>query len=100
MVSDVKRNFYDILSSLLYAVILTDSDFADDLALISESIEQAQLFLLRVEHAAAQIGLHTNETKTKYMSRNQTESFLVTLNGTTLEEVDDFLYLGSWINTS
>ena len=79
------------------AVVLTN---ADDLALISESIEQAQLFLLRVEHAAAQIDLHTNKTKTKYMSRNQSESFLVTLNGNTLEEVDDFLYLGSWINTS
>ena len=53
------------------AVILNDADFADDLALISESIEQAQLFLLRVEHAAGRIGLYTNETKTKYMPRKK-----------------------------
>ena len=31
-----------------HAVVLTDMVFADDLAMISETIEQAQLFLLRV----------------------------------------------------
>ena len=40
------------------------TDFADDLALISETIEQAQLFLLRVECNAAQVGLYVNEDKT------------------------------------
>ena len=47
-------------------VVLTNMDFADDLALISETIEQAQLFLLRVECNAARVG-HINDDKTKYM---------------------------------
>ena len=81
------------------ATVICDTDFADDLALTSNTLEQAQLFLLRLEVAAAQIGLHINESKTKFMSYNQPESELIALNGSKLEQVDDFLYLGSWINS-
>ena len=34
------------------------SDFGDELALISQTFEQAQLFLLRVESAAEQLGFY------------------------------------------
>ena len=81
-------------------VIITDTDFADDLALISNSLEQAQLLLLRLESAAQQIGLHTNVTKTEYMSYNQPDGHLITLNGSKLKQVDDFLYLGSWVGST
>ena len=47
--------------------IITDVDFADDIALISEDIDMANEFLLRVESAAASVGLHINEGKTKVM---------------------------------
>ena len=49
------------------AVTITETDFADDLALISNTLEQAQLFLLRLESAAAQVGLHINEIKTVFL---------------------------------
>ena len=39
------------------AVTISDTDFADDIALISNTLEQAQLF----ETAAEQIDLHINE---------------------------------------
>ena len=81
------------------AITICDTDFADDLALTSNTLEQSQLFLLRLEVAAEQIGLHTNETKTEFMSYNQPEGDLITFNGTKLKQVDDFLYLGSWINS-
>ena len=82
------------------AILVTDADYADDLALISETIEQSQLFLLRVEAAAAQLGLYANEVKTEYMSFNQPDGYLITLYGKELKRVKDFLYLGSWVETS
>ena len=50
--------------------------------------------------AVAQVGLHINETKTKYMIFNQPEGQLVTLQGHELDKVDDFTYLGSRIASS
>ena len=48
--------------------IITDVDFADDVALISEDMDKANEFLLRVESAAASVGLHIKEGKTKVMT--------------------------------
>ena len=81
-------------------VTITDTDFVDDLALISNTLEQVQLFLLRLESAAAQVGLHINEIKTVFVSYNQPEGDLVTLKGNKLKQVEDFVYLGSWVNSS
>ena len=50
--------------------IITDVDFTDDIALISEDMDKANEFLLRVESAAASVGLHINEGKTKVMTLN------------------------------
>ena len=43
------------------AVKVTDADFADDLALITDSVAEAQDFLRRLELAANSVGLHLNE---------------------------------------
>ena len=45
--------------------IVTDLDFADDIALLSEEICQAQTFLSRVESSAGKIGLNMNASKNK-----------------------------------
>ena len=82
------------------AKTLCDTDYADDLALLSNTLEEAQLFLIRLEVAVAQIGLHVNEDKTKYMTFNHHDGFLITLAGNDLDKVDDFKYLGSWIASS
>ena len=82
------------------AIIITDTDFADDIALISDNLEKAQLLLLRVEIAADIIGLHVNEKKTEFMIINDVEGDLLTLQGNAFERVDDFEYLGSWINNT
>ena len=60
-------------SSLKYwpAVKVTDPDFADDLALITDSVAEAQDFLRSLELAANSVGLHLNEGKTKYMGINK-----------------------------
>ena len=79
---------------------ITDVDFADDLALMSNTLEQAQLLLLRLEIAAETVGLHVNFKKTEYMLFNQEEGELVTLEGNRLKEVEDFKYLGAMIQSS
>ena len=84
-------------SSRNVATYITDTDFADDLALISDYLEEAQLLLLRLEVAAKTVGLHVNYKKTEY---NQSEGDLVTLGGNKLKQVDNFECLGSWIQSS
>ena len=50
------------------AKVICDIDFADDIALLSNTLEQAQLLLSRVESSAKKIGLHINNSKTEYIS--------------------------------
>ena len=51
-------------------ITITDMDFADDIALVSEGIKEAQKILTRVEKLAKRVGLSMNTGKTKYMSYN------------------------------
>ncbi|XP_072049983.1 craniofacial development protein 2-like [Amphiura filiformis] len=50
---------------------VTDLDFADDIALISDTASQAQELLEMIEKAALRVGLHMNTKKTKCMVFNQ-----------------------------
>ena len=81
-------------------VRITDTGYADDLCLLSDTIAEAQTLLDRLETAAAQVGLFMNEKKTEYMCFNQTGSKLKSKTGKELKEVEDFVYLGSWVNTT
>ena len=51
--------------------IITDFDFEDDIALVTEEINQAENFLQRVQNSAARIGLHLNTEKTEFICFNQ-----------------------------
>ena len=81
---------------------VSDADYADDLALLTNSIEEAQRFLKRLEESAASVGLHINSDKTKYMSTglDPDHDCLKSVDGQLLEEVQDFVYLGAWIGDS
>ena len=61
------------------AVYITDTDFADELALLSNYVEQAQLLLLRLKISGEAIGLHVNCKNTEYMLYNQADADLITL---------------------
>ena len=79
------------------AVTVTDLDFADDLALISEEIEQAQEVLHRLETEAENVGLYCNAKTTEGQVFNQTEPVVIkSKNGDTLNVVNNFKYLGAW----
>ena len=82
-------------------LMVTDLDFVDDIALVSDTACQAQELLDRVEDAALHVGLHMNAKKTKCMVFNHHDNVSIkTSTGTILEVVKDFKYLGSWTQSS
>ena len=81
------------------AKTITDADFADDIALLSNTPNQVETLLHSLERAAARIGLHVNAHKTEYMCYNQTGD-ISTLDGTSLKLVDKFTYLGSSVSST
>ena len=90
------------VSSRHPAKYLTDTDFADDIALISQSLADAESLLQSLEKASNSVGLYLNEKKTEYVNKcaNNSEYGIKTLNGTLLKQVLDYIYLGSYISSS
>ena len=76
------------------ATTITDADYADDLALISDTIAEAEALLHILERAAGDVGLHVNAGKMEFMCFNQ-EGTMKTVAGKPLKLVDTFTYLGS-----
>ena len=85
------------------AQYITDTDFADDIALISSTLANAQALLTSLEKAANHVGLYLNESKTEYMNCCQIinpASKITTLNNKELKCVNDYKYLGSFVSDS
>jgi hypothetical protein len=84
------------------AVVLTDLDYADDISLLSNNMEQAQELLHRVELECTKVGLRVNAKKTEVMTYNVPPEHqpLITVGDTVLKEVEDFKYLGAWVNST
>ena len=84
--------------------IITDVDFADDLAILADSMEQLLEALRIVREDAAKVGLHINWNKTKIMAIDPSSPAVnspVSLDSTTIiEVVKDFPYLGSVISSN
>ena len=83
------------------AIRVTDLDYADDLALISEQTDKAQETLCRLEAEAEKVGLYCNSKKTEVQHFNQDNPVQIKAsNGEILKNVDNFKYLGSWTKSS
>ena len=81
------------------AKTITDANYADDIAILANTPDQAETLLHSLERAAAGIGLYVNAHKTEYMCYNQTGD-ISTLEGTPLKLVDKFTYLGSSVEST
>ena len=81
------------------AKTITDADYADDIAILANTPNQAETLLHSLERTAAGIGLHVNAHKTEYMCFKQTGD-ISTLDGTSLKLVDKFTYLGSSVSST
>ena len=78
---------------------ITDTDYADDIALLANAPAPAETQLHSLERAAAGIGLPVNAHKTKYMCFNQTGN-ISTLNGSSLKLLDKFTYPRSSVSSN
>ena len=88
-------------SSRYPALHITDADFADDIALLSDNLQGAQSLLSSLESAANCTGLHLNETKTEIMPVNICNNQEIkTLSENILKSVEDYKYLGTHIKNS
>ena len=75
--------------------------FADDIALIEDTINKAESHLHKIETATQKIGLFLYASKTKATHFNPSvECHIHALNGDEIEKVDVFLYLGGYTNSS
>lgn len=80
---------------------ISDLDFADDIALTLDTLQEAQNLLSGVEIEATKVGLHLNAAKTEMIIYNQQDIVGVSsLNGDPIKHVNDFKYLGSWIDST
>ena len=77
---------------------MEDLDFADDLAVISDTHSHLQDKSDRLSNFAVRTGLHINQKKTKAMFVHAPTASLITINVETLECIEDFTYLGSLIS--
>ena len=72
--------------------MLTDLDFADDIAVISDGMVQSQELLSRVATECAKVGLRLNLKKTEYLTFNLPYEPLKTIGNVELRRVEDFKY--------
>ncbi|VDP72342.1 unnamed protein product [Schistosoma curassoni] len=77
---------------------LDDLDFADDLALLSQTQQQMQENTNSVAAASAAVGLNIHKGKIRILRYNTACTNPVTIDGEALEDVKTFTYLGSIID--
>ncbi|VDP57991.1 unnamed protein product [Schistosoma mattheei] len=77
---------------------LDDLDFADDLALLTQSQQQVQEKNTSVVPASAAVGLDIHKRNSKILRYNTTCTNPITTDGEDMEDVKTFTYLGSIID--
>ena len=96
-IDKIRENGFELTKKRYRRYLVTtisDADYADDIAILANTPDQAGTLLHSVERAAAGIGFYVNAHKTEYICYNQTGD-ISTLDGTPLKLVDKFTYLGS-----
>ena len=78
---------------------LEDLDFADDIILMSQNLNQLQEKTSDLQLHARKMGLKVSEKKTKTMRICTKKKDKITLDGKPLEDVTQFCYLGSTLTT-
>ena len=71
-------------------------DYADDIALFSRSVNELQTMLDDLIEECRKIGLEVNSNKTKWLSTSAGQE--IKINGTNIQKVNSFVYLGQLIN--
>ena len=77
---------------------ITNLRYADDIVLLASSIQELQELVNRITAVGIEYNLHINASKTKTMSLNE-DVIDIYVDGTRLEQVTKFPYLGSMITS-
>ncbi|KAK6765504.1 hypothetical protein RB195_025426 [Necator americanus] len=72
--------------------------FADDIVLIAPNISQAERMLIEFDETCRCIGLHLSLQKTMFMRNGWVSDAPFTLNGTSISECTNYIYLGRKLN--
>ena len=83
----------------LRCTTVEDTDYADDLALLSHTEDHMQEKTRKLEENARMVGLKINAKKTKLMYLNTERLPVIFVEGKQLDTVDSFNCLGSCITT-
>ena len=77
----------------------TNLRYADDAVFVSDEEEELQTIITRLGETCKEYGMEVNVKKTKTMVFNKSGNIQcsITANGTNLEQVSKYKYLGSWI---
>ena len=101
-IDKIKENGFELTkkrSRRYPATIITDANYVDYIAILSNAPAQAETLLHSLERAAGSIILHVNAHKTEYMCFNQTGN-IFTLNDSSLTLEDKFTYQGSSVSST
>ena len=101
-IDKIRENSFELTkkrSRRYTAKTITDANYADDIALLANTSNQAETLLHSFERAATGISLHVNAHKTEYMCFNQAGD-IAKLDGTSLRLVDKSTYLGSRVSST
>ena len=101
-IDNIRKNGFELTkkrSRRYPAKTLTDTDYADDIAILANTPDGAETLLHSLEQAAAGVGLYVNAHKTEYMCYNQ-KGDISALDGTPLKLVDKFTYIGNSVEST
>ena len=98
-INNIRENGFELTKKRNRRYPAKTIDYADDIALLANTPNQAETLLHSLERAAAGIGFHVNAHKTEFMCFNQ-KGDISTLDGTSLKLVDKFTYLGSSVSST
>lgn len=96
VIDAIMRKVFEARAGVVFDAtrFITDLMFADDSAFFADSDTEATEILGDIADAAAPYGLKINADKTKVLTTDGSQT-IVFLNGTQIEQVHEFKYLGS-----
>ena len=83
------------------ATYIKDIDYADDIAVTTDTLKYAKILLHQIEEIANDIGLKVNTVKTEYTIYNLNNDInMMSRNGRCIKQVNNVKYLGSYIGST
>ena len=89
------------ISSRYPATYITYIDYADNIAVTTDTLKYAKILLYQIEEIANDIGIKVNTDNTEYMSYNQNNDInMMRRNIHCIKQVNNFKYIGSYIGST